>query len=519
MKPSQTCLVLLGTLASFATSLLVAPNSPCSKHCGNVLSATTADDMECFDNPSDYPTTAAGNVLQNCLTCQASSPFTSAGQSDLEWLIYNLRYTLSFCLFGFPDSDKKLGSTPCTTSTACGPFREAIQWQNLTKAAGRYDFCNSWRVNDFSKCQPCLQSGRHYVLTNYMTMLDAACTQQPAEGRTISVSGPPFTTKAIQATTPAPTGYTFVPDNGPLNLGAKVGIAFAGVAIILIAAGCGIVCNGKRRRRRFLRDMEKRQAMAQTQGFGGSRWPGTHGAGGDMFETPVSQRPLVGGWEQSPTSAHTDRTGISTGFSPAMEKNDGAGPSTFPTRYYSPYSSPISAADTNAMQHHQQQQQWPAMTQEALAAMEREREQDLLQQQHYFMQQQQQYQIQQQRMYQSQQHLSPQDIGVALGGDDPSLRSKKSDLSFVSKESDPAAQQVPPPPQPNPLASNPWSSADVKGKHPAYHSSTEEYELKEVDSNGTMRGVPAAAAQQAPMLQHPGFGRYPAPAAGRNEWL
>lgn len=87
MKPSQTCLVLLGTLASFATSLLVAPNSPCSKHCGNVLSATTADDMECFDNPSDYPTTAAGNVLQNCLTCQASSPFTSAGQSDLEWLI------------------------------------------------------------------------------------------------------------------------------------------------------------------------------------------------------------------------------------------------------------------------------------------------------------------------------------------------------------------------------------------------------------------------------------------------
>lgn len=342
-------------------------------------------------------------------------------------------------------------------------------------------------------------------------MLDAACTQQPAEGRTISVSGPPFTTKAIQATTPAPTGYTFVPDNGPLNLGAKVGIAFAGVAIILIAAGCGIICNGKRRRRRFLRDMEKRQAMAQTQGFGGSRWPGTHGAGGDMFETPVSQRPLVGGWEQSPTSAHTDRTGISTGFSPAMEKNDGAGPSTFPTRYYSPYSSPISAADTNAMQHHQQQQQWPAMTQEALAAMEREREQDLLQQQ--------QYQIQQQRMYQSQQHLSPQDIGVALGGDDPSLRSKKSDLSFVSKESDPAAQQVPPPPQPNPLASNPWSSADVKGKHPAYHSSTEEYELKEVDSNGTMRGVPAAAAQQAPMLQHPGFGRYPAPAAGRNEWL
>lgn len=406
--------------------------------------------------------------------------------------------------------------SPRLCSTACGPFRDAIQWQNLTTAAGRYDFCNSWRVNDLSKCQPCLQSGRHYILSNYMTMLDAACTQQPAEGRTISVSGPPFTTNAIVATTPAPTGYTFVPDNGPLNLGAKVGIAFAGVAVILIAAGCGIVCNGKRRRRRFLRDMEKRQAMAQSQGFGGNRWAGTHGAGGDMFETPVSQRPLVGGWEQSPTSAHTDRTGFSTGFSPAMEKNDGAGPSTFPARYYSPYSSPISAADANAMQHHQQQQQqqWPPMTQEALAQMEHQREQDLLQQQHYFMQQQ-QYQIQQQRLYQSQQHLSPQDIGVALGGDDPSLRSKKSDLSFVSKESDPAPQ----PPQPNPLASNPWSSADVKGKHPAYHSSTEEYELKEVDSNGTIRGVPTAAAQQAPVLQHPGFGRYPAPTAGRNQWV
>lgn len=521
MRLGRACIVLLGTLASSATSLRLAPNSPCAKQCGNVLSATTPSDMECFDNPADFGTTSAGNVLQNCLTCQMYSPYTTTGQSDIQWLIYNLRYALSFCLFGFPDSDKKLGSTPCTTSTSCGAFKEAIQWQNLTTATGRYDFCNLWKANDFTKCQPCIMSDRHYVMGNFLTMLDAACTQQPPEGSTISVSGQPFTTKAITATTPSPTGYTFVPDNGPLNLGAKVGIAFAGVAVILLAAGCGIVCNGKRRRRRYLREMEKRHAMAQSQGFGGgNRWPGTHGTGGDMFETPVSQRPLVGGWEQSPTSAHTDRTGLSTimsvGLSPSMEKNDSAGPSKFPGRYYSPYGSPISAVDAAFLQQQQQQlqqqqqQQWPAMTQEALAQMEHEREQNLhLQQQYHMMQQQQQ----QQQLYQQQQHLSPQDIGLALGGNDPSLRSKKSDVSFISKESDGAAQAPP-----HPLGSNPWNSADAKGKHPVYQG-TEEYELNEVDSNGTERGVPAAVAQQAPVLQHPGFGRYPPPPPARDHWV
>lgn len=87
MQVTRPWLLVTTALASSTSALLTAPGSPCSKNCGNVLSATTPDDMECFDDPSQYSLTAAGNVLQNCITCQTTSTYTSGGQSDLRSLL------------------------------------------------------------------------------------------------------------------------------------------------------------------------------------------------------------------------------------------------------------------------------------------------------------------------------------------------------------------------------------------------------------------------------------------------
>jgi hypothetical protein len=111
-------------------------------------------------------------------------------------------------------------------------------------------------------------------------------------------------------------------DQGPINLGAKVGIAIGGVVVLLMALGCFVVWRGKRRRRAFLRTIGMKP-------HGRNGWPASPPQPqGEMFETPVSQRPLRGGWDDSPMSAHTD--------------------GTFP-RYFSPYSSqynsPVSAQD------------------------------------------------------------------------------------------------------------------------------------------------------------------------------
>lgn len=116
---------------------------------------------------------------------------------------------------------------------------------------------------------------------------------------------------------------------GPLSTGALAGVVIAGVVVLLIILGCGVVLNGKRRRKNYLRRREE-----QTK-----NWPSPPAAAGEMFETPLSQRPLRGGWGDSPVSAGTTE-------------------GTYPyPRYFSPYAtqfdSPVSAVDSHG------QMAWP----------------------------------------------------------------------------------------------------------------------------------------------------------------
>lgn len=158
-----------------------------------------------------------------------------------------------------------------------------------------------------------------------MNILDGACKMQPAAGSTLAIQGNIFSNDDVTVTTPTPTAsVTPSGPSGPLSLGAIVGVAIGGVAFILGVVGFCIVMNGKRRRRAYLRRREEQK----------KNWPSPSGAG-EMFETPVSQRPLRS-WDESPISIATD--------------------ATYP-RYFSPYSSqynsPVSAVEA-AKQHH-----WP----------------------------------------------------------------------------------------------------------------------------------------------------------------
>ncbi len=140
------------------------------------------------------------------------------------------------------------------------------------------------------KCSACLtnlDSGP--FLSNYLTMLDAGCRQRPDVGSTISVTGDPFTTLPINITTPTPTLATLpAPDYGAISLGARVGIAFGALAFILALAGFCIVMNGKRRRRAFLRDLERKH--------GGQGWPTpkAHQGGSTRTQTCL-RRPSASG--------------------------------------------------------------------------------------------------------------------------------------------------------------------------------------------------------------------------------
>jgi hypothetical protein len=161
------------------------------------------------------------------------------------------------------------------------------------------------------------------MLYQVFITLQAGCVQRPRPGLYIGLEGDIFSTTQVQISTPSPTA-SINPnwfDHGPLSLGAKVGIAIGGFVGLLILLGCGIVCNGKRRRKAYLSKLDTKAARRG--------WPSPHGVR-EMDETPgqqhsfrgwddtpLSQRPLKG-WDDSPLTANSEK-----GF----------------PRYFSPYSS------------------------------------------------------------------------------------------------------------------------------------------------------------------------------------
>ncbi len=70
--------------------------------------------MTCDD--ADYASSTYGATFKACLACELSSTYVDPNtkESDLQWAIYNLRYALSWCLFGF-NNNTDLANTPCLT--------------------------------------------------------------------------------------------------------------------------------------------------------------------------------------------------------------------------------------------------------------------------------------------------------------------------------------------------------------------------------------------------------------------
>ena len=350
-------------------------------------------------------------------------------------------------------------------STACAPLQEAIQYNNFSTTGGGYGYCSNWAGYQVPKCSACLTAldNGHY-LNNYLVMLDAGCQQTPAVGSTISVAGNPFSTVPMNVTTPTPTLASIpAPNYGPISLGARVGIAFGALAGILALTGFCVVMNGKRRRRAFLKDLEKKH---RAQG-----WPGPNGhfeggqSQGELNQTPMSQRPLRG-WDESPVSAGTPLP-----------------------RYFSPYSSQYNSP-SDGVPHNTN---WPALAPQALNHVSEEHlaahgqspppafttwpsatQEKLMQQ----------MQLQHEQHEQRQQEMA---IGIALGGTEPSLRSKNSSQQMNSDSE--------------------FERSPSKGK-----KRDDSYELQEVDSSPNGGGSVHSRSrplteQQAPVLQHPGFGR------------
>lgn len=373
-------------------------------------------------------------------------------------------------------------------SRACGALQSALQYGNLSTSTevGAYDYCDDWSDSLFvTGCINCLRTSSQSFMANMISMLQVGCDQKPAAGSTISIDGSIFSTTLMNETTPTETStWSSLYNSGPLSLGAEVGIAIGGFCFILAVAGFCIVCNGRRRRRAFLRKLEMRHKdsgwphPSATAAMKGGNSSGGVGAminrGADMNETPLSQKPLRG-WDDSPLSATASEPSYARYFSP----------------YSSQFNSPVSGSDTPAgmMAQHWPQEfhDQPNYNNNNNGFPSSSQEKAMMQAHH--------------EAAATGTATPPVQIGVALGGDEKSLRTQPSNQSV---ETDGVQQQY--------------------SGHGSNLETVESYELHEVSSPAGSSAGGAnnsnhighsnsfknrmARENRAPVLQHPGYGRY-----------
>ncbi|KAF7920004.1 uncharacterized protein EAE98_009238 [Botrytis deweyae] len=365
-------LFLITSFTQSTSALKALPDSPCASKCGNVLGGTSGEnDIVCQN--TDY-TSLIGTTYSGCVGCQLTSTFVdpSTNETDLEWGLYNLRYAMSWCLFGFPNNTD-VEDTPCITSLSCAPMKNAIEYGNLTTdAQTEYGYCSDIATNQIAECQNCLEISRAtYYLNNFYTLLYGACDQQPAPGSTLSFQGSPFSTTQLNMTSPTPTAVPGQTYSG-LSLNARIGVAVGIIVFALFITGFCIVFNGRRRRRRVLRQHQLDTGYAawknahDVDGLGGhipvnevdSAVSNMTSGSGGFFDSPNSQKPLQPNYwgQQQPHGGNFNGPAVMTPIedspiTPMAEK-------VYLSPYSSPYSSPATAS-TDANGRSPNIDQWP----------------------------------------------------------------------------------------------------------------------------------------------------------------
>ncbi|KAK3359820.1 hypothetical protein B0T25DRAFT_564792 [Lasiosphaeria hispida] len=257
-------LAVLSISSQLASTLQVTPNSPCAKTCQDSpeldlsdpnSSNTRNSDISCQDMAH---TGTSGSKWKDCMSCLQNSTFSQGAESDQMWFLYNLRYSLSYCVFAYPNASDA-GSTPCSTSMACGPLRTSFQHGILNqKNMTAYSYCavdgedggDAKDTLTYERCVSCVSAeGNTEYQANYVVALEAGCQQQPGPGKILGLNDTIFAPNPITIVDPltlikGPSSDTSLPATSIAGIVAGV------LAIFLIIVAVVFVCCRKRRNKR-----------------------------------------------------------------------------------------------------------------------------------------------------------------------------------------------------------------------------------------------------------------------------
>ncbi|KAI1629066.1 hypothetical protein EDD37DRAFT_644837 [Exophiala viscosa] len=205
--------LLLGCLGTFlqgVQALEVTNTSSCVDTCGGV-SLTWYTNLTCSDD--GYFGTSKGEGMRECLVCESTSSadngdLSTPQNNDIYWFLFNMKYTLEYCLF---ESNSSTPSLPECQADCAGLYPVLMaSWFSPT-AAKQYEYCS---INDTAfteyagTCASCLQAGTgSVVLGNFLNAMQSACTSQPDAtlGETVPIKRELFNTTTVGTATATAT--------------------------------------------------------------------------------------------------------------------------------------------------------------------------------------------------------------------------------------------------------------------------------------------------------------------------
>ncbi|KAG7125983.1 hypothetical protein HYQ44_001023 [Verticillium longisporum] len=246
------------SLASSVLSLYVTPESDCAALClgsaNETISSTeasiSASDIACRD--AEYSSSSSGIRYRNCIDCLSKSQETDGEESDLQWMLYNMRYALNTCLF----DESTAVNSPCIINYACEPLEDALRTGLTTPGEQNFDYCTA-DEGAFSKkwhwsCVSCLKSsGTQVYLSNFLQALKAGCEQKPELGDVLTMRGEIFSKTLLNIT----VTNTTLPgeggaDSSTMTTGTLVGIGVGGGLGLLGAIALTVACCRRRKKRK-----------------------------------------------------------------------------------------------------------------------------------------------------------------------------------------------------------------------------------------------------------------------------
>jgi len=247
----------------------------------------------CLD--ANFQSLQQGRAFQQCVACQLNSTEVDPekNETDVEWGLLALRYTLAGCMFAIPEQHISI-SSPCQVS--CATLNASIGYQvtNDTASTEPGDgFCTAAPFDDatINKCALCYSFiPQQLFLANFLQALHIACRQPPIAGKPFFPDANAIFNETLVAG-PAPLSNKATSNSSLHGWKLAVAIAIPIVGGILLIGGACWGC--------FAFTRKRRQRMASS-----GRMSRIHDAQADRMYSPMSAKAEAWGQKEPPREMH-----------------------------------------------------------------------------------------------------------------------------------------------------------------------------------------------------------------------